>query len=60
MTADAMRHQIASHHAAGMNGHLSKPLQVSALFALIADIGEQALHLRLSQHLPEQKAVASR
>ena len=60
MTADAMRHQIASHHAAGMTGHLSKPLQVSALFALIADIGAQALHLRLSQHLPEQKAVASR
>jgi len=56
MTADAMRHQIASHHAAGMTGHLSKPLQVTALFALIADIGTQALH----QRLPPPAAAAAR
>ena len=64
MTADAMRHQIDSHHAAGMTGHLSKPLQVSALFALIAEIGAQALHQHLApsqpQSLAEQQAVASR
>jgi signal transduction histidine kinase/CheY-like chemotaxis protein len=70
MTADAMRHQIASHLAAGMNGHLSKPLQVTALFTLIADIGTQALRLHLppfqseyqsQSELPaEPKAVASR
>lgn len=36
MTADAMPHQIASQMAVGMNGHLSKPLQVSKLFALIS------------------------
>ena len=60
MTADAMRHQIASHHAAGMNGHLSKPLQVTALFALLADIGTQALRERLPPDPDEQAAVASR
>ena len=60
MTADAMRHQIASHHAAGMNGHLSKPLQVTALFSLIAEIGTQALHLHLPPPADEQRAVASR
>ena len=60
MTADAMRHQIASHHAAGMNGHLSKPLQVTALFALLADIGTQALRERLPPDPDEPAAVASR
>ena len=58
MTADAMRHQIVSHLAAGMSGHLTKPLQVSALFSLIADIGAQALHLAPTP--AERKAVASR
>jgi len=39
MTADAMFHQVSEHRAAGMDGHIAKPLQVRALFDLLSEIG---------------------
>ncbi|MGA0601784.1 ATP-binding protein [Caulobacter sp. KR2-114] len=36
LTANAMAHQIASYLAAGMDGHVAKPIEAQALFAAIA------------------------
>ncbi len=41
MTADVMFHQVSEHRAAGMDGHVSKPLQVRVLFDLLAEIGDR-------------------
>ena len=38
LSADAMKHQVAAHRAAGMDGHLSKPIQIAEIFALVAEI----------------------
>ncbi len=38
MTADAMYHQVSEHRAAGMDGHISKPLQVRVLFDLLSEV----------------------
>jgi len=39
LTANAMTHQIADYVAAGMDGHVAKPIEASRLFDAI----EQAL-----------------
>jgi signal transduction histidine kinase len=39
MTADVMFHQVSEHRAAGMDGHIGKPLQVRVLFDLLSEIG---------------------
>jgi signal transduction histidine kinase len=36
VTANAMSHQIAEYLAAGMDGHLAKPIESAALFATLA------------------------
>jgi CheY-like chemotaxis protein len=36
LTANAMSHQTEAYHAAGMNGVVSKPINVGQLFAAIA------------------------
>jgi len=41
MTADVMFHQVSEHRAAGMDGHVTKPLQVQVLFDLLAEIGDR-------------------
>ena len=41
LTADAMSHQTAMHRAAGLDGHVLKPIEVDALFALIAEVAAQ-------------------
>jgi signal transduction histidine kinase/CheY-like chemotaxis protein len=35
LTANAMAHQVADYRAAGMDGHVSKPIQVAKLFEAI-------------------------
>jgi hypothetical protein len=34
-----MFHQVSEHRAAGMDGHIGKPLQVRVLFDLLSEIG---------------------
>ena len=36
LTANAMRHQVESYHAAGMTGSIAKPIQIERLFEIIA------------------------
>lgn len=38
LTANVMGHQIESYLAAGMDGHIAKPLDVSALYAALGDV----------------------
>jgi signal transduction histidine kinase/CheY-like chemotaxis protein len=42
LTADVMVHQTADHRAAGLDGHISKPIEVSSLFSLLEDIATLA------------------
>ena len=35
LTANAMAHQIAEYAAAGMDGHVAKPIDAAALFAAL-------------------------
>lgn len=43
VTADVLTHQINQHRAAGIDGHIQKPIQVTEIFALLQD---QSLYLR--------------
>jgi signal transduction histidine kinase/CheY-like chemotaxis protein len=40
LTANAMRHQVAEYLAAGMDGHVAKPIEAMALFQAIVDATE--------------------
>jgi signal transduction histidine kinase/CheY-like chemotaxis protein len=44
LSANAMSHQVAEYRAAGMDGHVAKPIEVQALLAAIEEIsaGRQA------------------
>jgi len=42
LTANAMAHQVAEYQAAGMDGVLSKPIQVTALFAAVKAVLQAA------------------
>jgi CheY-like chemotaxis protein len=37
LTANAMRHQVAEYLAAGLDGHVPKPIDAAQLFAAIAE-----------------------
>jgi len=37
LTANAMAHQIAEYRAAGMDGHVAKPIDVAQLFRAVSD-----------------------
>ena len=38
LTANAMAHQVADYIAAGMDGHLAKPIEIRALFEALAQL----------------------
>ena len=38
LTANAMAHQIAEYAAAGMDGHISKPIEAARLYALLQSV----------------------
>jgi signal transduction histidine kinase/FixJ family two-component response regulator len=38
LTANAMAHQVAEYVAAGMDGHLAKPIEIRALFEMLAGL----------------------
>jgi CheY-like chemotaxis protein len=40
-TADAMNHQAAEHMAAGVDGQISKPVQVPILFGLLDEVARR-------------------
>jgi len=40
LSANAMRHQVDAYLAAGMDGHLSKPLEIDKLLAVLCAAGE--------------------
>ena len=40
MTANAMTDQIQAYAAAGMEGFVAKPIDVAALYAAIAKVGD--------------------
>jgi signal transduction histidine kinase/AmiR/NasT family two-component response regulator len=42
LTANTMHHQLAEYAAAGMDGHVAKPVQVEMLYAAIAAVLEPA------------------
>ncbi|WP_158917183.1 ATP-binding protein [Caulobacter sp. S45] len=42
LTADAMTHQIDAYRAAGMDSHVSKPIELKRLYAAISDTLRQA------------------
>ncbi|HZZ89137.1 MAG TPA: ATP-binding protein [Caulobacteraceae bacterium] len=44
LSANAMKHQVESYQAAGMDGHIAKPIEIEALHDLLASvaIAEQA------------------
>jgi signal transduction histidine kinase/CheY-like chemotaxis protein len=49
LTANAMAHQIAEYMAAGMDGHVAKPIEARALFEALASVGQPAdVETRLS------------
>jgi CheY-like chemotaxis protein len=48
VSANAMRHQMDEYRAAGMDLHVAKPIQASALYAAI----RAALDLRLAEAGP--------
>jgi CheY-like chemotaxis protein len=37
LTANAMSHQVAEYAAAGMDGHVAKPIAASRLYAAVAE-----------------------
>ena len=51
LTANAMSHQVADYAAAGMDGHIAKPIEVGRLFA--------AMEAAMSEGSEEQQAMAS-
>ncbi len=56
-SADAMSHQVAEQLAAGLDGHLQKPVQIEALFQLLGDI-ERSIHGRSDPVIPISEFVA--
>lgn len=42
LTANAMPHQVAAHLAAGMDGHVAKPVAVTELFRALKAVIEAA------------------
>jgi CheY-like chemotaxis protein len=50
LTANAMSHQIEAYLAAGMDGHVAKPIDATSLFA--------ALHLALEAAPGDAEQVA--
>jgi signal transduction histidine kinase/CheY-like chemotaxis protein len=38
LTANAMAHQVKSYRDVGMDGHVSKPIEISALYAALQDV----------------------
>jgi len=43
LTANAMTHQVAEYRAAGMDGHVAKPIEAAKLFAALeAALGDDA------------------
>jgi signal transduction histidine kinase/ActR/RegA family two-component response regulator len=42
LTANAMAHQVAEYDAAGMDGHVAKPIEAANLYAAIAQADAQA------------------
>jgi len=40
LTANAMSHQVAEYEAAGMDGHIAKPIEASALYAVLSNLPE--------------------
>ena len=40
LTANAMSHQVAEYAAAGMDGHLAKPIETAKLFAVLSSVFE--------------------
>jgi CheY-like chemotaxis protein len=38
LTANAMAHQVDQYAAAGMNGHVAKPIQAAELFAALTQV----------------------
>jgi two-component system, sensor histidine kinase len=42
LTANAMSHQIQEYLAAGMDGHVAKPISAAALYAALSDLGDPA------------------
>jgi len=40
LTANAMAHQVAEYAAAGMDGHVAKPIEAAALFAALQTVSE--------------------
>ncbi len=38
LTANAMSHQVAEYIAAGMDGHLAKPIEAAKLFQVLSDV----------------------
>jgi CheY-like chemotaxis protein len=37
LTANAMAHQVDAYHAAGMDGHVAKPIEISRLYAALEE-----------------------
>ncbi|HEY9219297.1 MAG TPA: ATP-binding protein [Phenylobacterium sp.] len=46
LTADAMAHQVAEHRAAGMDAHVSKPIDAAALFNTLQSVLDDAADAR--------------
>jgi signal transduction histidine kinase/ActR/RegA family two-component response regulator len=42
LTANTMAHQVAEYMAAGMDGHIAKPIEADALFQALSSIGDAA------------------
>jgi CheY-like chemotaxis protein len=40
LTANAMSHQVAEYQAAGMDGHIAKPIEAGALYAVLSNLPE--------------------
>jgi CheY-like chemotaxis protein len=38
LTANAMSHQVAEYAAAGMDGHIAKPIEAQALYAALSAV----------------------
>ena len=55
LTANAMSHQIAEYHAAGMDGHVAKPIEARKLFAVL----EMAAQRSMDQQTPPAIRAAS-
>jgi CheY-like chemotaxis protein len=42
LTANAMAHQVTEYAAAGMDGHVAKPIEAAKLYAAVAQADAQA------------------